>query len=85
MTSSPVTIPVDEQSISNIQQSNRNFQDVLDLEDRLCPGCKKSAVSEQGGLVVAFGWVSLSIHYVSPSHSPQYKYNTDVLRLQRAN
>lgn len=55
MTSSPVTIPVDEQSISNIQQSNRNFQDVLDLEDRLCPGCKKSAVSEQGGLVVAFG------------------------------
>ncbi|RDB16810.1 putative Rho-type GTPase-activating protein 3 [Hypsizygus marmoreus] len=25
------------------------------LEDRLCPGCKKSAVSEQGGLVVAFG------------------------------
>ncbi|KAG5642442.1 hypothetical protein DXG03_002789 [Asterophora parasitica] len=25
------------------------------LEDRLCPGCKKPAVSEQGGLVVAFG------------------------------
>ncbi|KAJ7783041.1 signal transducer [Mycena metata] len=27
----------------------------LDLDDRLCPGCKRSAVTEQGGLVVAFG------------------------------
>ncbi|KAJ7925217.1 signal transducer [Mycena leptocephala] len=26
-----------------------------DLDDRLCPGCKRSAVTEQGGLVVAFG------------------------------
>ncbi|KAG6813638.1 hypothetical protein H0H92_008874 [Tricholoma furcatifolium] len=25
------------------------------MEDRMCPGCKKPAVSEQGGLVVAFG------------------------------
>lgn len=25
------------------------------MEDRICPGCKKSAVSENGGLVVAFG------------------------------
>ncbi|KAF8070211.1 signal transducer [Lyophyllum atratum] len=25
------------------------------MEDRLCPGCRKPAVSEQGGLVVAFG------------------------------
>ena len=25
------------------------------MEDRLCPGCKKSAVNENGGLVVAFG------------------------------
>jgi len=55
MTSTPVTIPVHEQSISDIQQSSRSFQDVIDLEDKLCPGCKKSAVSEQGGLVVAFG------------------------------
>ncbi|KAJ7188362.1 hypothetical protein C8R46DRAFT_1054562 [Mycena filopes] len=27
----------------------------IDLDDRLCPGCKRSAVTEQGGLVVAFG------------------------------
>nr|GAT57619.1 signal transducer [Mycena chlorophos] len=26
-----------------------------DLESRICPGCKRSAVSEEGGLVVAFG------------------------------
>jgi hypothetical protein len=25
------------------------------MEDRLCPGCKMSAVNENGGLVVAFG------------------------------
>ncbi|KAJ7209503.1 signal transducer, partial [Mycena pura] len=25
------------------------------LDERLCPGCKRSAVTEQGGLVVAFG------------------------------
>ncbi|KAJ6586840.1 hypothetical protein DFH09DRAFT_1307948 [Mycena vulgaris] len=27
----------------------------IDLDDRLCPGCKRSAVTEHGGLVVAFG------------------------------
>ncbi|KAJ7262261.1 hypothetical protein B0H12DRAFT_1069284 [Mycena haematopus] len=27
----------------------------VDLDDRICPGCKRSAVTEQGGLVVAFG------------------------------
>ncbi|KAJ7072415.1 signal transducer [Mycena amicta] len=26
-----------------------------DLDTRICPGCKRSAVTEQGGLVVAFG------------------------------
>lgn len=25
------------------------------MEDRLCPGCRKSVVNENGGLVVAFG------------------------------
>ncbi|KAJ3885577.1 hypothetical protein GG344DRAFT_59006 [Lentinula edodes] len=30
-----------------------------DLEERLCPGCKLSVVSEEGGLVVAFGYVLL--------------------------
>ncbi|KAG9316844.1 RhoGAP-domain-containing protein [Chiua virens] len=28
---------------------------LVDIENRLCPGCKKSAVNESGGLVVAFG------------------------------
>ncbi|KAF8134448.1 RhoGAP-domain-containing protein [Boletus edulis] len=28
---------------------------LVDIENRICPGCKKSAVSESGGLVVAFG------------------------------
>lgn len=37
----------------------------LALEDRICPGCKLSAVSENGGLVVAFGLVL----FCSPSAS----------------
>jgi hypothetical protein len=28
---------------------------LIDIENRICPGCKKSAVNESGGLVVAFG------------------------------
>ncbi|KAJ3571769.1 hypothetical protein NP233_g3538 [Leucocoprinus birnbaumii] len=55
MNSTPVTIPVHEQAHFDVSQPNGNGQEALDLEDRLCPGCKKSAVSEQGGLVVAFG------------------------------
>ncbi|KAJ7287619.1 RhoGAP-domain-containing protein [Mycena rebaudengoi] len=40
--------------------NNRDSQRVqptetVDIDDRLCPGCKLSAVTEQGGLVVAFG------------------------------
>ncbi|KAJ3759986.1 signal transducer [Lentinula raphanica] len=35
------------------QQSQYPMPD--DLEERLCPGCKLSVVSEEGGLVVAFG------------------------------
>lgn len=31
-----------------------------DLEERLCPGCKLSVVSEEGGLVVAFGYVLIA-------------------------
>ncbi|EAU91294.2 signal transducer [Coprinopsis cinerea okayama7 len=45
-------VPLREQSHLNIQQSAHPDPVV---EDRLCPGCKKSAVNEQGGLVVAFG------------------------------
>ncbi|KAF9071136.1 hypothetical protein BDP27DRAFT_1322828 [Rhodocollybia butyracea] len=35
------------------QQQQYSMPD--DLEERLCPGCKLSVVSEEGGLVVAFG------------------------------
>ncbi|KAJ7733752.1 RhoGAP-domain-containing protein [Mycena maculata] len=34
---------------------NSHVDNTVDLDDRLCPGCKRSAVTEQGGLVVAFG------------------------------
>lgn len=32
---------------------------LVDIENRICPGCKQSAVNESGGLVVAFGSVFL--------------------------
>lgn len=35
--------------------SRDSLGDNVALDDRLCPGCKKSAVTEHGGLVVAFG------------------------------
>lgn len=51
-------VPLREHSHLNLHQDNHeNLGDNMGLEDRLCPGCKKSAVSEQGGLVVAFGYV----------------------------
>jgi Rho-type GTPase-activating protein 1/2 len=46
----PQDIPLREHSHLDIQHTN-----TLALDDRVCPGCKKSAVNEQGGLVVAFG------------------------------
>jgi hypothetical protein len=47
----------DHQSQLNMEHEAR--EDMLNsMEDRLCPGCKQSAVSEQGGLVVAFGCVN---------------------------
>ncbi|KAF5385915.1 hypothetical protein D9615_002478 [Tricholomella constricta] len=40
----------------DLHQTNRDQStEGPTLEDRLCPGCKNPAVSEQGGLVVAFG------------------------------
>ncbi|TFK44647.1 hypothetical protein BDQ12DRAFT_730679 [Crucibulum laeve] len=49
-------IPLREQSHLNLQTQSRDaLPENSTLEDRLCPGCKKSAVSENGGLVVAFG------------------------------
>ncbi|GLB37138.1 putative protein kinase C conserved region 1 (C1) domains (Cysteine-rich domains) [Lyophyllum shimeji] len=41
--------------IGSQQDGRDSFSEGGTLEDRLCPGCKKPAVSEQGGLVVAFG------------------------------
>lgn len=52
LAAAPKDVPLREQSHLTLQKSHSNQ---LTLEDRLCPGCKKSAVNEQGGLVVAFG------------------------------
>jgi len=52
LASAPKDVPLREQSHLTLQNSH---PDQVPLEDRLCPGCKKSAVNEQGGLVVAFG------------------------------
>ncbi|KAF8973325.1 hypothetical protein BDZ97DRAFT_1780833 [Flammula alnicola] len=52
----PQDIPLREHSHLDLQHSNQApHSDSMALEDRLCPGCKKSVVNEQGGLVVAFG------------------------------
>jgi hypothetical protein len=49
-------VPLREHSHLDLyRNSHDRHGDSLGLEDRLCPGCKKSAVNEQGGLVVAFG------------------------------
>ncbi|KAF9461310.1 hypothetical protein BDZ94DRAFT_1264138 [Collybia nuda] len=49
-------VPIRDHSHPGLRQdSHGNSGDNVGLEDRLCPGCKKSAVSEHGGLVVAFG------------------------------
>lgn len=56
-------IPLREHSHLNL--SDRPQTDNLALEDRLCPGCKTSVVNEQGGLVVAFGLVPLSIFSIT--------------------
>ncbi|KAF9452345.1 RhoGAP-domain-containing protein [Macrolepiota fuliginosa MF-IS2] len=48
-------LPLREQPHLDGQHSTHNSSDSVAIEDRLCPGCKKSAVNEQGGLVVAFG------------------------------
>ena len=53
LASAPKDVPLREQSHLTLQNSH---PDHVALEDRLCPGCKKSAVNEQGGLVVAFGY-----------------------------
>ena len=50
------------------QQQQYSMPD--DLEERLCPGCKLSVVSEEGGLVVAFGYALI----VSPQTSALRSY-----------
>jgi Rho-type GTPase-activating protein 1/2 len=60
MSSSNHDIPLREHSHLNIQHDSREQGDFA-IDDRLCPGCTKSAVSEHGGLVVAFGYVSFPL------------------------
>ncbi len=50
------------QSTASIHQNGhldiqRDHGEHIDF-DKICPGCKLSAVSDDGGLVVAFGYVS---------------------------
>ncbi|KAJ8474156.1 hypothetical protein ONZ45_g16050 [Pleurotus djamor] len=40
---------------SNLSEVSQQASTAQGMQDRLCPGCKKSAVTEDGGLVVAFG------------------------------
>jgi hypothetical protein len=51
-------------SLRDNSLSNDKYMPPVDktfgIEDRLCPGCKNSVVSENGGLVVAFGCVLAS-------------------------
>jgi hypothetical protein len=57
MSSSQHDIPLREHSHLNLQHDSHESQADFAMEDRLCPGCTQSAVSEHGGLVVAFGYV----------------------------
>ncbi|KAJ2918598.1 hypothetical protein MD484_g1879, partial [Candolleomyces efflorescens] len=47
-------LPLREQSHLDLH-AGTDPTDPANLDERLCPGCKLSAVNEQGGLVVAFG------------------------------
>lgn len=49
------------------------------IEDRLCPGCKKSAVTEHGGLVVAFGCVHNSTFASASPAAPTHRYYAHIL------
>ena len=49
-------LPLREQSHLDLHNhAGTDPSDPVNLDERLCPGCKLSAVNEQGGLVVAFG------------------------------
>ena len=48
-------LPLREQSHLDLH-AGTDPTDPANLDERLCPGCKLSAVNEQGGLVVAFGY-----------------------------
>jgi hypothetical protein len=54
MTSSQHDISLREHEHLDAQHES---QEDFSMDDRLCPGCSKSAVNEHGGLVVAFGYV----------------------------
>lgn len=59
------SIPLREHSHLDFHANGRDAPpEQAGMEDRICPGCKKSAVSEQGGLVVAFGYVAPFIQFI---------------------
>lgn len=84
-------IPLREHSHLNFQRDGREaVSDSIGLEDRLCPGCKLSAVNQNGGLVVAFGYVwspRLAPHYSGPLPAPNMVLddvrNTSLAKMNR--
>ena len=62
---------------------------LVDIENRLCPGCKNSAVNETGGLVVAFGCVTsplLPCFYNNPfASSRQSFFHVDCFKCAKCN
>lgn len=61
MPSAPHDVPLREHSHLDLHQDGREIIDSNQgIEDRVCPGCKTPAVKENGGLVVAFGYVAPS-------------------------
>ena len=52
------SVPLRERSHFDIQKDSKNvLGSSFTSDDALCPGCGTSAIREEGGLVVAFGYV----------------------------
>jgi len=61
---------VNQPDTPHTQSTRDQSMDHALIDDRLCPGCKKSAVTEHGGLVVAFGCVHDPIFATRPPIRP---------------
>lgn len=51
----------------------------LMVENKVCPGCKKTVVTEDGSVVVAFGCVAFSVRFdMTLSNSAANRYSTSI-------